>query len=85
MKSQYLLFLFLLIFFVKSFSMEWAEDYKETEPHQSHVSHLFGLYPGNQITVVGTPELAEAARKTLEAHGDDGTGPVRTAYSSLHH
>jgi alpha-L-fucosidase 2 len=35
---------------------------------------LFGLYPGNQITVHGTPELAEAARKTLEARGDDGTG-----------
>ena len=37
-------------------------------------SHLFGLYPGNQITVNGTPELAAAARKTLEARGDDGTG-----------
>ena len=54
--------------------MEWAEDYKETEPHHRHTSHLFGLYPGNQITVLGTPELAEAARKTLEARGDDGTG-----------
>jgi alpha-L-fucosidase 2 len=54
--------------------MEWAEDYRETEPHHRHTSHLFGLYPGNQITVLGTPELAEAARKTLEARGDDGTG-----------
>lgn len=54
--------------------MEWAEDYKETEPHHRHTSHLFGLYPGNQITVVGTPDLAAAARKTLEARGDDGTG-----------
>ena len=54
--------------------MEWAEDYRETEPHHRHTSHLFGLYPGNQITVVGTPELAIAARKTLEARGDDGTG-----------
>ncbi|MDR1784097.1 MAG: glycoside hydrolase N-terminal domain-containing protein [Dysgonamonadaceae bacterium] len=54
--------------------LEWAEDYKEAEPHHRHTSHLFGLHPGNQITVVGTPELAEAARKTLVARGDDGTG-----------
>ncbi|HVW58702.1 MAG TPA: glycoside hydrolase family 95 protein [Puia sp.] len=54
--------------------MEWAEDYKETEPHHRHTSHLYALYPGNQITVDGTPELAEAAKKTLEARGDAGTG-----------
>ena len=54
--------------------LEWAEDYKEVDPHHRHTSHLFGLHPGNQITVVGTPELAEAARKTLTARGDDGTG-----------
>jgi len=54
--------------------LEWAEDYREVEPHHRHTSHLFGLYPGNQITVVGTPQLAEAARKTLVARGDDGTG-----------
>ncbi|GHV22008.1 hypothetical protein FACS1894174_06150 [Bacteroidia bacterium] len=54
--------------------LEWAEDYKEVEPHHRHTSHLFGLHPGNQITVMGTPELAEAARKTLIARGDDGTG-----------
>ncbi|MDR3217387.1 MAG: glycoside hydrolase N-terminal domain-containing protein [Dysgonamonadaceae bacterium] len=54
--------------------LEWAEDYKEVDTHHRHTSHLFGLHPGNQITVVGTPELAEAARKTLIARGDDGTG-----------
>lgn len=54
--------------------MEWAEDYAEVEPHHRHTSHLYGLYPGNQITTEGTPELAAAARKTLEARGDDGTG-----------
>lgn len=54
--------------------MEWAEDYKEVEPNHRHTSHLFGLHPGNQITVFGTPELAAAARKTLEGRGDDGTG-----------
>jgi alpha-L-fucosidase 2 len=54
--------------------LEWAEDYQEVEPHHRHTSHLFGLHPGNQITAVGTPNLAEAARKTLIARGDDGTG-----------
>jgi alpha-L-fucosidase 2 len=54
--------------------LEWAEDYREVEPHHRHTSHLFGLHPGNQITVTGTPDLAEAARKTLVARGDDGTG-----------
>lgn len=54
--------------------LEWAEDYGEVEPHHRHTSHLFGLHPGNQITVTGTPALAEAARKTLVARGDDGTG-----------
>jgi alpha-L-fucosidase 2 len=54
--------------------MEWAEEYKETEPAHRHTSHLFGLHPGSQITVVGTPELAAAARKTLEGRGDGGTG-----------
>ncbi|KAA6315426.1 hypothetical protein EZS27_034112, partial [termite gut metagenome] len=54
--------------------LEWAEDYEEVEPHHRHTSHLFGLHPGNQITITGTPELAKAARKTLTARGDDGTG-----------
>ncbi len=54
--------------------MEWAEDYREVEPHHRHTSHLFGLHPGSQITTTGTPALAEAARKTLDARGDDGTG-----------
>ncbi len=53
---------------------EWLEDYDEPEPHHRHVSHLYGLYPGDQITPHGTPELARAARVTLERRGDDGTG-----------
>jgi len=44
---------------------EWIEDYEETEPGHRHVSQLFGLYPGTQITT-GQPELFEAARKTIE-------------------
>jgi alpha-L-fucosidase 2 len=53
--------------------MEWVEDYKETDPHHRHTSHLFGLYPGHMFTSA-TPELLEAARKVLIARGDEGTG-----------
>lgn len=52
--------------------MEWLEDYKETDPEHRHISHLWGLYPGNSISVVGTPELVDAAKKTLDVRGDDG-------------
>lgn len=51
---------------------EWLEDYKETDPEHRHISHLYGLYPASQITPFSTPELAEAAKKTLEVRGDDG-------------
>ncbi|MFC8845948.1 MULTISPECIES: glycoside hydrolase N-terminal domain-containing protein [unclassified Micromonospora] len=53
---------------------EWLADWVETERTHRHVSHLYGLHPGNQITKRGTPALHEAARKTLELRGDDGTG-----------
>ena len=53
---------------------EWVEDYDEPEPKHRHTSHLFGLHPGRQITMTGTPELAEAARQSLLARGDGGTG-----------
>ncbi len=53
---------------------EWLEDYEETDIHHRHVSHLYGLHPSNQITPYRTPELAEAARQTLERRGDEGTG-----------
>jgi alpha-L-fucosidase 2 len=52
--------------------MEWLEDYKETDINHRHISHLYALYPGKLITDDGTPELAEACRKTLKARGDDG-------------
>jgi alpha-L-fucosidase 2 len=51
---------------------EWLEDYKETDPHHRHVSHLYGLFPASLITPGATPELAEAAKKTLDVRGDDG-------------
>lgn len=53
--------------------MEWMEEYREAEPEHRHVSHLFGLYPAAQISR-HTPELMEAARRTLELRGDAGTG-----------
>ena len=52
--------------------MEWLEDYKETDIHHRHVSHLYGLYPADLITPEATPDLAAACRATLEARGDDG-------------
>ncbi|RAV28041.1 glycoside hydrolase family 95 protein [Sinomicrobium soli] len=52
--------------------MEWLRPYREVDVHHRHISHLYGLYPGSLITPEHTPELAEAARKTLEARGDDG-------------
>ncbi len=54
--------------------MEWREAFKEVEPAHRHVSHLFGLHPGTQIDPNTTPGLAAAARKTLEARTDAGTG-----------
>ncbi|MDR0749808.1 MAG: glycoside hydrolase family 95 protein [Tannerellaceae bacterium] len=54
--------------------MEWLEPFEEAEPHHRHVSHLYGLHPGNEISISQTPLLAEAARKSLEARGDLSTG-----------
>ncbi len=56
---------------------EWNEDYAETEPGHRHISHLFALYPDDQITPRGTPELATAARNVLLrrlGHGGGSTG-----------
>ncbi len=57
--------------------MEWAEPFEEVEPGHRHISHLFGLHPADEIDVTDTPELAEAARKTLTErlrHGGGQTG-----------
>ena len=53
-------------------ALEWEREYEECEPHHRHVSHLYGLYPGQRI-LPGTPD-AEACRRSLELRGDDGTG-----------
>ncbi|MCR4938613.1 MAG: glycoside hydrolase family 95 protein [Treponemataceae bacterium] len=69
---------------------EWNGEFQEVEPGHRHISHLYGLFPGCTITKDGTPEWAEAARKTLEhrlAHGGGHTGWSRAwiinFYSSL--
>lgn len=54
--------------------MEWREDYEEVEPGHRHVSQLFGLYPGTQISVRETPQLAQAAKATLERRLEYGGG-----------
>lgn len=54
--------------------MEWLQEYEEPEPTHRHVSHLWGLYPGDEITPDKTPALAAAARQTLERRGDVSTG-----------
>jgi alpha-L-fucosidase 2 len=57
--------------------MEWAQELEDASPGHRHVSHLFGLFPGNEINVALTPGLAAAARKTLDhrlAHGGGHTG-----------
>jgi alpha-L-fucosidase 2 len=55
---------------------EWLEDWdgRAPEPQHRHVSHLYGLYPSSQITRRKTPDLFNAARRTLEIRGDESTG-----------
>ena len=54
--------------------MEWSVDRDDSTDLHRHISHLFALYPGRQISVTATPELAAAARKTLISRGDQSTG-----------
>jgi alpha-L-fucosidase 2 len=53
--------------------MEWQEDYEEVEITHRHSSHLWGLYPGDEISA-NTPHLLEGARKSLDRRGDASTG-----------
>ena len=54
--------------------LEWAHDLPGADREHRHFSHLYGLFPGRQITERGTPALFAAARRALEARGDGGTG-----------
>lgn len=53
---------------------EWLDDVDDPNDHHRHVSHLYGLYPSNQISAYRTPELFDAARTTLLQRGDISTG-----------
>ena len=53
---------------------EWIEDNDAPDDQHRHVSHLWGLHPGNEITRDGTPDLYAAAKKSLQFRGDGGTG-----------
>ncbi len=53
---------------------EWLEDYAEPDPGHRHISHLFALHPGDQITLRSTPDLAKAARTSLERRLQAGSG-----------
>jgi len=63
--------------------MEWLKPWKEFDSKHRHVSHLYAFYPGNQITRRGTPDLAEAVRKTLVIR-DDPAGWTGTWKINLH-
>jgi alpha-L-fucosidase 2 len=54
--------------------LEWSEEFSEQDPHHRHVSHLYGLHPGDRITAEATPELFDAVRQSLELRGDPATG-----------
>lgn len=54
--------------------LEWREDYEEAEPGHRHISQLYALYPSHQITADQTPELAKAARQTLNRRLANGGG-----------
>jgi len=57
--------------------MEWAHEFPEVEPGHRHISHLFAVHPGEQINLIETPELAAAAKKSLDyriKHGGGHTG-----------
>jgi len=53
---------------------EWSQDFDEPEPGHRHMSQLFALHPGKQVTLLGTPDLAAAAKKTLERRLANGGG-----------
>ncbi len=53
---------------------EWLDDVDDPENKHRHVSHMFGLHPGSEITAFGTPDLFAAVKKSLEFRGDEATG-----------
>ncbi|WP_273214906.1 glycoside hydrolase family 95 protein [Runella zeae] len=62
--------------------MEWAKEYKEVELGHRHMSHLYALYPGNAFNYTQTPQLVEAAKKSLEYRLANGGGASQTGWSA---
>ena len=62
---------------------EWAEDFEQLEPKHRHISLLYGIYPGNVISVNKTPSLIDPVKKVLEERGDDGAGFSRAWKMSI--
>jgi len=58
----------------KGHLQEWYFDWADQDPQHRHVSHLFGVYPGHQITPETTPALSDAVKRSLDLRGDGGTG-----------
>ena len=54
--------------------LEWDKEYKEQDPQHRHISHIYGLCPGHEITKDKTPELFNAVKRSLEIRGDEATG-----------
>lgn len=54
--------------------LEWCHEFEEQEPGHRHVSHLWGLYPGDMFTIEETPHLVEASRRSLEIRLEEGSG-----------
>jgi len=70
---------------------EWLEDYEDEDPGHRHLSHLYAMYPGDQITVENEPELSQAVRKSIERRLIYGSGTsgftlgwVACLYARLH-
>jgi alpha-L-fucosidase 2 len=62
---------------------EWADDLEQLEDKHRHFSHMYGLYPGNVLSVKHTPELVDGIKAVLEQRGDGGTGFSRAWKTAL--
>ena len=62
---------------------EWTEDWPQLEKNHRHFSHMYGLYPGNVLSVKRTPQFVEACKAVLNQRGDDGAGFSRAWKVSL--
>lgn len=62
---------------------EWAEDWPQLEKNHRHFSHMYGLYPGNVLSVKRTPQFVEAIKAVLNQRGDEGAGFSRAWKMSL--